>query len=177
MEIVADAVIPYSRPLVFATYRDNLPELVRYLPNIREIKVLARNDRGSEIDLVNEWKGGGDIPAVARSVLHESMLMWTDHATWFEHDFRVEWRTDVHAFPGAVKSEGTNRFVEVPEGTRLSIRGSFTCDASKVPGVPRLLAKTVGGTIEKVMVGQIAKNAIEIARGVAKMIGERGSTA
>lgn len=173
MEIVADAVIPYPRPLVFATYRDNLPELVRYLPNIREIKVVSRVDRGAEVDLVNEWKGGGDIPSVARSVLRESMLTWTDHATWFEADHRVAWRTDVHAFPGAVKSEGENRFVEVPEGTRLSIRGAFTCDAARIPGVPRLLAGTVGGTIEKVMVAQIAKNAVEIARGVAQMIASR----
>jgi hypothetical protein len=173
MEIIADAVIPYERPLVFATYRDNLPDLVRYLPNIREIKVRTRADRGIDVDLVNDWKGGGDIPAVARSVLSESMLTWTDHATWFGADFRVEWRTDVHAFPGAVKSAGTNRFVEIPEGTRLAIRGELTCDAAKVPGVPKLLAKTVGATVEKVMVAQIAKNALEIARGVAKMIEAR----
>lgn len=175
MEIVADAVIPYARPLVFATYRDSLPDLVRYLPNIREIKVLARTDRGEEVDLVNEWKGGGDIPAVARSILSESMLTWTDHATWFATDFRVEWRTDVHAFPGAVKSAGTNRYIEIPEGTRLSIRGTFTCDASKVPAVPRLLAKSVGGTIEKVMVAQIAKNTIEIARGVTRQLADQSA--
>lgn len=175
MEIVADTVLPFPRPLVFATYRDELPGLVPYLPNIREITVRSRTDRGAEVDLVNEWKGGGDIPAVARSVLSESMLSWTDHATWFEPDYRVEWRTDVHAFPGAVKSSGTNRFIEVPEGTRFSLRGTFTCDASKVPGVPRLLAKTVGGTIEKVMVSQIAKNTIEIARGVAKLLADRAA--
>jgi hypothetical protein len=175
MEIVADTVLPFPRPLVFATYRDRLPDLVRYLPNIREIKVRSRADRGPEVDLVNDWKGGGDIPAVARSVLSESMLSWTDHATWFEADFRVDWRTDVHAFPGAVKSAGTNRFVEVPEGTRFSLRGTFTCDASKVPGVPRLLAKAASGTIEKMMVSQIAKNTIEIARGVAKMLADEAA--
>lgn len=173
MEIVADAVIPFERPLVFATYRDSLPDLAAFLPNIREIKVTSRNDRGDEIDLVNEWKGGGDIPAMARSVLRESMLTWTDHATWFAADYRVEWRTDVHAFPKAVKSSGTNRFLEAPNGTRLSIRGQFICDAAQIPGVPRLLAKTVSSTIEKVMVAQIAKNALEIARGVEKSIAAR----
>ena len=170
MELVADAVIPYPRPQVFATYRDCLAELAPYLPNIRAIKVVSRTERGDETDLVNEWTGGGDIPAVARSVLSETMLTWTDYATRFESDFRVEWRTDIHAFPGAVKSAGKNRYVVVPEGTRLEIRGHFTIDAAKVPGVPRLLAKSVGATIEKVMVAQIAKNTIETARGLAKLM-------
>ena len=170
MELVADAVIPYPRVQVFATYRDRLADLAPYLPNIRAIKVVSRTERGGEIDLVNEWTGGGDIPAVARSVLSESMLTWTDYATWFESDFHVEWRTDIHAFPGAVKSAGTNRYIVVPEGTRLEIRGHFSIDAAKVPGVPRLLAKSVGGTIEKVMVGQIVKNTIETARGLAKLM-------
>ena len=60
--------------------------------------------------------------------------------------------------------------LDQPEGTRLEIRGHFSIDAAKVPGVPRLLAKSVGGTIEKVMVGQIVKNTIETARGLAKLM-------
>ncbi|MBK8257490.1 MAG: hypothetical protein IPK82_33080 [Polyangiaceae bacterium] len=175
MDIVADALIPFARPVVFATYRDHLPDLVRYLPNIRDIRVVSRVDRENEVELVNEWKGGGDIPAVARSVLSESMLTWTDYATWFLGEYRVAWRTDVHAFRGAVKSSGQNRYVEVPQGTRLEIRGTFTCDASKVKGVPSLLAKTVGQTIEKMLVTQIAKNAVEIARGVEQMLNEKHS--
>lgn len=170
MEIVADVVIPHPRPLVFAAYRDRLPDLVPHLPNIRAVKVISRADRGAEVDLVNEWKGGGDIPAAARSLLSESMLTWTDHATWFEEGHRVTWRTDVHAFRGAVTSAGENRFIEIPEGTRFELRGTFTCDAAKIPGVPRLFARSVGGTVEKVMVSSIAKNTHEMARAVAKLI-------
>jgi hypothetical protein len=170
MEILAETLIPYPRARVFETYRDSMADLAPYLPNIRAIKVLKRTERGDEIDLVNEWTGGGDIPAVARSVLSESMLTWTDYATWFQADFHVDWRTDIHAFPGAVTSSGKNRFIEVPEGTRFEIRGHFTIDAAKVPGVPRLLAKSIGATIEKVMVGQIQKNTIETARGIAKLL-------
>jgi hypothetical protein len=173
MELLADAVIPYPRTRVFAAYRDGLVELARYLPNIRSIQRISCVERGDEIDLVNEWTGGGDIPAVARSILKESMLRWTDHATWFEREFRVLWRSDIHAFPGAVKTAGENHFIEIAAGTRLAIRGHFTCDASKIPGVPRLLAKPVSATIEKVMVGQIAKNTVETARGVARLIAEQ----
>ncbi len=175
MEIHADAVIPFPRALVFATYRDGLAELTELMLNIVSIEVVSRSERPGEVDLVNDWTGGGDIPAVARSFLKESMLRWTDRATWFEADHRVAWRTDAHAFAHAIQSAGTNRFVEIPEGTRFELRGNLTCDASKIPGVPRLLAKTVGASIEKVMVGQIAKNATEMARGVAQLIAKRNA--
>ena len=39
MQLVADARIPFARPLVFATYRDKLADLVPYLPNVRAIDV------------------------------------------------------------------------------------------------------------------------------------------
>jgi hypothetical protein len=173
MEIVADALIPYPRPRVFATYRDGLAELAPHLPNIRAIQVLSRTDRGAEVDFVNEWHGGGDIPSVARSVLNENMLRWTDHATWFESDYHVDWRTDIHAFPKAVKCSGKNRYIEVPGGTRLEIRGDFTIDASRIPGVPKLFAKSIGGTIEKFMVAQIVKNTTETARALEKLLAKQ----
>lgn len=170
MQILAEARILHPRAVVFDVYRDHLVELAEFLPNIREIKVLSREEKDGEVRFVNEWKGGGDIPAVARSVLSESMLGWTDRATWFSRDFRVEWSTDIHAFPGAVKSSGTNLFHEAPGGTRFELRGQFSIDASKVPGVPRLLAKSIGGAIEKFMVAQIVKNTEETAAGIAKLI-------
>lgn len=170
MLIAVDAVIPHPRPRVFATYRDRLTDLLEFLPNIRAITILSRVDRGDEVDIVNDWVAGGDIPAAARSILSESMLRWTDHVTWFERDYRVAWRTDIHAFPGAVKTAGQNRFVEVPEGTRFEMRGDFTVDATKVPGVPRLLAKSAGAAVEKVMVAQISRNTVELARGVGRLI-------
>src|SRR4051812_10592160 len=150
MDIKTDVTLPYPRELVFATYRDRLEELLPYLPNIRALSVAKREDReGGDVYLVNRWTGGGDIPSGARSVIKESMLAWTDHATWRPKDFVCSWRTDVHAFPGALASSGTNTFVEVSEnGTRIEFRGALTCDASKVPGVPRLLARSINGTIE-----------------------------
>lgn len=172
MDIRADVTIPFPRPQVFEAYRDRLPELTQFLPNIRDIRVIRREERGDEIDLVNEWTGGGDIPAAARAVLKESMLRWTDHATWRGAGFLVAWRTEVHAFPGAVMSSGENRFLDAPDGTLLTIRGSLVCDASKVPGVPRLLARSVSGAVERVLVGQVQVNLIEVAKGVGKLLAQ-----
>jgi hypothetical protein len=76
----------------------------------------------------------------------------------------------VHAFPGALLSSGYNRFVEVGGGTRIEFRGALTCDASKVPGVPRLLAKSLNGTIEKLFVGKIVENLVEVGKGIGKLL-------
>ncbi len=113
---------------------------------------------------------GGEIPAVARSFLSESMLSWTDHATWIEPEWLMHTRrTDVHAFPGALLSSGFTRFVESGGGTRIEFRGELTCDASRVPGVPRLLARSVNGTIEKIFVGKIAENLVAVGQGIGKL--------
>lgn len=170
MEIRADVTLPFPRDRVFATYRDRLADMTEYLPNIRSIRITERAERGDDVDLVNEWEGGGEIPAAVRAFLSESMLKWTDHATWRAADHTVLWRTDVHAFPGAVKSSGENRFLEIAGGTKLEIRGDLTVDATKIPGVPKLLAKTVSSAAEKMLVGRIAPNLVEVAEGVRKLL-------
>jgi hypothetical protein len=170
MEIKTDVTLPFPRERVFTTYRDRLEDLRAYLPNIRGLTIKSREDRGAEVYLVNEWAGGGEIPSVARSFLKESMLTWTDHATWKAESFVCSWRTDVHAFPGALLSSGANTFVEVPNGTRIEFRGTLTCDASKVPGVPKLMAKSINGTIEKLFVGKIEENLIAVGKGIGKLL-------
>jgi len=170
MQLSVDAVLPFPRERVFAAYRDRLVDTVPHLPNIRAIVVASRKEEDDDVLLVNEWTGGGDIPAVARAFVKEDMLKWTDHARWRHASFAVEWRTDIHAFPGAVVSAGENRFVEVAAGTRLEIRGEFSLDAAKIPGVPRLIAKSVGGAVEKFFVHQIQVNGVAVAKAVSTLL-------
>jgi hypothetical protein len=170
MDISIDVPLPFPRERVFTTYRDRLEELRAFLPNIRGLEIKQREERGDEVRLVNHWAGGGEIPSVARSFLSESMLSWTDHATWSKAAWRCSWRTEVHAFPGALQSSGENRFVETSEGCRIEFRGQLTCDASKVPGVPKLLARTINGTIEKIFVGKIGENLLAVGQGIGKLL-------
>jgi len=176
MEIRADATIPFPPERVFTAYRDRLVELAEFLPNIASITVLSREElAGGDVKLVNEWRGSGsDIPKVARPFLSEDKLRWTDHATWHAADFTVDWRSDVHAFPGAVLSSGKNRFVAAGQGTRLEIRGEIKVDARKIPGVPGLLAGTVSAAVEKLLGSQVASNATAQAGGLTRMLQRDG---
>lgn len=169
MRIESDSVIGFPRDRVFATYRDELESLLPYLPNVLSIVVKERADEGAILRQVSVWKGGGEIPAVARSVLKDEMLAWTDHARWDEGAFVCAWRIETHAFKDAVRCQGENRFVDLDgTRTRVEIRGDMKVDASKVAGVPRLFAGTIGRTVERVLVDRIGPNLVAVCAGLEK---------
>jgi hypothetical protein len=170
VKLVADAKLPFARPVVFAAYRDHLLDLLPYLPNVRRIDVGSRVERGPIVEMQNVWHGGGEIPAVARAVLHESMLSWTDHARWDAEEFVCEWKIQTHAFTEAVSCEGRHSFVSDGDGTRLETRGDLTIDASKVPAVPRLLARRVGGIVAEFLAAKIQPNLVEVSKGLAQYL-------
>ena len=171
MKIETTADIAFPRDLVFATYRDKLPELVPYLANVREITVTSRVDEGQIVKFVNLWKGGGEIPAVVRKFLSAELLQWDDLATWNAADFTCQWQTIVPSFKDAVDARGHNTFVErTPGVTTLTIKGELKVDAAKVKGVPRILAGTVGPAIEAFLVAAIKPNLVAVAKGVEKFL-------
>lgn len=170
MEIRCDAIIPFPRPLVYATYRDKLTDLLPYLPNIRDIEVKERKEQDGEVHLVNIWHGGGEIPSIARAFVSESMLSWTDLATWHEKDFTTDWKVEPHSFREAVTSQGTNRYTENDGKTRLEIRGDLSIDGKKIKGVPRLLAGKVSRAVEEFMVKLVGQNLLDVSKGVTRYL-------
>ena len=170
MDLVADAKIPFPKPVVFAAYRDDMLKLVPYLPNVRAIEVKSRKDEPPVTDLVNIWHGGGEIPAAARAFLSEAMLSWTDHAHWDESKWTCDWRIETHSFTEAVTCRGSNTFVEDDSGTTLRIRGVISIDASKVKGVPGFLAGKVSKALEEFLGNKIRPNLIEVSDGLTKYL-------
>jgi hypothetical protein len=173
MQISADATLLHPRPLVYAAYRDELLELLAYLPNVRGIEVKSRESEGLRTHFVNLWRGGGEIPAVARAFVSEAMLSWDDHATWDEGAWTCAWRIETHAFTEAVHCKGLNRFVEVDGGTRIEIRGELSIDARKIKGVPSMFAGKVASAVESVLVAKIQPNLVEVTEGLRKHLASK----
>src|SRR5579884_3335803 len=135
MQLRADARVPFRRETVFRTYRDDILKLLPYLPNVRSMQTTSRREDGSVVELVNEWRGGGDVPTAIRAVLSDAVLTWTDYATWNADTLRCEWRTQTHAFTDAVRCLGSNAFLEDgPDKTLIEFRGSLDIDAKQVRG-------------------------------------------
>ncbi len=170
MKLEADARLPFPREAVFRAYRDHLVDLLPYLPNVRGIEVKSRRDEGTRVHFENIWRGGGDIPAAARAVLSESMLNWTDYATWDERAWTCTWRIETHAFTEAVRCAGRNAFIADGDATRLEIRGDLEIDARKIKGVPGFMAGSVARAVEQVLVSKIQPNLVETVRGLEKYL-------
>ena len=159
MRIEADSVLPFSREVVFRAYRDDLPKVVEFLPNVRAIEVKKREDDGTISRLFNVWHGGGDIPAAVRGFLDEKALSWDDHAVWDESTYGCQWSIKTHAFTDAVSSKGETRIIELgPDRTRVQLSGDFAIDLKKFPGVPSFLAGSVGRAVESFLAKQITAN-------------------
>jgi hypothetical protein len=170
MKLEADSRISFPRPLVFATYRDRLPELVPHLPDIKSITVQKREDAGAVSKLTNLWVASSEIPKVAQAIIKPEMLQWLDYATWNADDWTVEWRVETKLFTDNIKCSGKNQYIDHGSSTTLQIRGDLTIDLKGVPGVPRLLAGTIAPAVEKFVIALLKPNLLSVATGLQKFL-------
>ena len=168
--------VAHPREVVFSTFRDHLEELVPYLPDIRDIKVEERDQVDEDtVKAVNLWKAKDeDIPRLASKFIKPEMLQWTDYATWRADSWTCDWDMKVGFLQDAIDCKGTNRYVARDDGTtEIIIEGDLTVDASKIPGVPRLVAGKVGSAVEGFVVKMITPNLKDVNRGLEKYLAEK----
>lgn len=168
-------IIHFPRDLVFDVYREKLPELDAYLPNIESITVESRNVRDDGcIELVNLWQAAHkEVPAVLRPFVKPEMLKWRDHATWDGSGYVCHWRTELAFLDGAISSSGTNHYTIVDEHTmEIHLTGTIEVDASRLRHVPRLMAGKVAGAIESGVLKMTEPNLRAINRGFEQYIAQ-----
>ncbi|MEL7368774.1 MAG: hypothetical protein AAFN74_07675 [Myxococcota bacterium] len=171
MKLEADARIAFARPVVYAAYRDRLPEMLPYLPNIKAITVEKREEAGEGITkLLNLWEAKGDVPKVAQRIITPDMFAWHDHASWNQNDWTCDWRIETRMFTEKVNCSGHNEYIEDGDGTILKIRGNLDMDLKGIPGVPSFLAGTVRPHVEKFIVDLLTPNLLSIADGLEKFL-------
>ena len=167
--------IPFPLDKVFAAHRDKLPEMVGYMPNIESIEVESRDEDGDIVRLVNIWRAAEtDVPSVARPFIKPEMLKWTDRATWDQDEWRCQWNIELGFLPGAITCRGQNTFEEFDGTTRITMEGELLIDAAKIPGVPRLMAGSVGGVVEKFVVKLVEPNLRETNKVVTQYLEKNG---
>ncbi|HLK39637.1 MAG TPA: cytochrome P450 [Polyangiaceae bacterium] len=176
MELRADARIPFPPATVFAACRDEIASLKPYLPSIRSIEVTERAEAGPVVDNVVRWLAGADTPRALRALLPDSILSWTDRATWNADTLECDWRTEMHAFTSAIRCEARDRFLPDAAGTLLEIRGALEVDGRRLPGVPRFLAERVGRAVEALLVGKIQADLVRTGRGLTRYLEDRSGS-
>jgi len=173
MLISAQTSIPFSRSLVYSTYRDKLLELTPYMPNVRSITIKSSRQEGELVYYVNEWQGGGEIPVAARAILNEDLLSWTEYNTWNESDFTQDWHIKTHAFTEAVRCAGKNRFIEEGDKTRVETRGELVIDPKQIKGFPSFMIGGIAHVIEEFLGQKIAPNLLQMGEGVRHYLESR----
>lgn len=165
------------REVVFRTFRDELDDLDEFLPDIESITTESREDLdANKARIVRVWKAHADeIPKVARSFIKPEMLQWTDTATWDAQDWSCAWEMKVGFLTDAITARGVNRYTESGGNTQVVIDGVLEVDATKIPGVPKLLAGKVGSAVEAFVVKLITPNLKNVNRGMEKYLASKGS--
>jgi hypothetical protein len=174
MLLSVDARLPFKRSLVYPAYRDNLIDLVPYMPSVQQIKFISSKKEETRLHLVYEWYGGAKIPKIARTFLSEDLLVWTEEQAWNESDFTIEWRIKTHFFTEAVYCSGKNSFLEDGNGTLIESRGELRIDPEQIKGPPRLLTAAIARVVEDSIAKQIAPNFLQMSEGVRQYLEKKG---
>lgn len=164
--------IKFDRKTVYETFRDKLAELQPYLPTVKSIEVESY-DRLDEtmVKIVNIWTAAEeDIPALAQKFIKPEMLKWTDRATWFDDQHMCNWDMEVGFLKEAISCSGTTRYTAKGDGTEVHIEGNLRVDASKIPGVPRLVSGKVSEVVEGFVIKMITPNLKEVNRGCERYL-------
>jgi hypothetical protein len=177
MDLQSDAVIAFPKLDVFSTYRDCTLAISKLLPDVRGVEIRSRTEDGPIIEIVSDWRGGGDIPAIARAVLSEGMLAWTDHTRWNSETLSCDFRTETRVLTDAFRCQGKTLFSDDGSGaTRMSVRGTLSIDASKIRGIPGFLAGRVGRAIEEAIGGSIRRNLVATGKALATLLAQKRAT-
>lgn len=169
--------IPYPIERVYEAQREKLADLAPFLTDVERIDVLEREVLpDGRIRFLNLWVGSGhDVPTLAKGFIKPEMLRWKDYAMWNPADRTCDWRIELGFLPDAIHCAGHNTWTADGDQTVCVINGEIRIDATKVPGVPRLMAGKIGDTIEKFVVKMIEPNLKKTSEGVANYLRQQGA--
>jgi uncharacterized membrane protein len=165
-------VIEYPIETVYRAHRDNLPELVDFLPSVESIEVESREEEDDHVSLVNIWKAAQtEVPRVIRPFVKPQMLQWIDRAKWYESERICRWEIELGFLKDAIRVSGQNQMTTTDEGhTKVTVGGTIDVDGRKIPGVPKFMAKKVGAAVESFVVKMVTPNLQKTNDGVRSYI-------
>lgn len=168
--------VPFPLDLVYSTMRDELPELVAYLPDVKAITVEEREvSAEGQLRLVSRWIAEDRIPLLARAFIKPEHLGWLNFAEWNDLTHSVRYRLEMLFFKEAVEVNGQDFFSAASQGgCEVRMTGKLRIDLTKHPAVPRLLAKKMQSAAERLVLSLIQPNLAKVNRGIERHLAARG---
>jgi len=175
VKIYSESQIHHPIERVYQSYRDRLPEIAPYTPDIKEIVVHSREELEVGPKIHNEWIIERDVPRVVQGLITADMLRWNDYAQWNNAAHHVDWELQIPAFPDKVKCWGRNAFfAEGADATRVVLSGELEINLQNVPGVPRILAGRLTPKVEAFIVKLVTPNLEKVNSSLERFLDATG---
>ncbi len=159
VKIFSESRIHHPLEVVYQSYRDRLPEVAPYTPDVKEIVVHSREELEMGPKIHNEWIVDRELPKVVQGLVKPDMMRWNDFAQWDDSQHHVDWVLQIPAFPNQVKCRGRNAFFADGAGaTCVRLTGELEINLRSIPGVPRILAGRLRPKVESFIVRLVTPN-------------------
>ena len=174
MELNVATVIHQPRDTVYELVRDDMDQLVPYMPNVDRIVSQSSDRDGSVLKVVRTWFAKADVPRVAKKFIKPELFSWNDIAEWDDEERCVKYRLESTVANNLFDAHGTNRWVELDDG-KMELRVQCTLDIfpERLPGVPRMLAGKIRAVIEELVGKMLRPNLTSLGDGINRYFAER----
>jgi hypothetical protein len=173
VQISSMARIAHPLERVYLTYRDDLPSLAAYLPDVSRIVVEERVEREGGVDQLNIWHASTRIPSVVKAFVRPEMLSWEDHARWDDAATLARWTLVVPALRNQVTCTGETRIRADPMGCQVEVVGDLQIDLSRLPGMNRFVGKRLVPQIEAFISQLIAPNVERVNAALGRYLDDK----
>jgi hypothetical protein len=175
MRIHSESVLHHPQALVYEAYRDRLPEIAAYMPDIKEIRVESREPFAGGVKLHNVWVAEREVPVFARAFIKPEMLCWDDYADWHDAEQQVRFSLKLRVFTESFRCTGTNTIRRVDDRkTSVTLEGDLDLDLKNIPGVPKLLAGGLKPQVEKFIVSLVTPNLERVNESLQRFLDAHG---
>ena len=147
--------IPFEAEEAYLLLRDEMSDLVPFMEDTESIIVESRQEEEGQVKITNRWQASmHKIPSALRAFVKPEMLSWHDHVVWTDHDRTGRWKLETIGSEKLFSCHGETSIVVDAGQTQLKIALEFEVYPEKVPGIPKFLARKIGGQVEK-LIGEI----------------------
>lgn len=159
---------------VYTLVKDKLPEIAKYLPNVEKIEKLSNKTLGSgKTEIINHWYAQVELPTLVKKFLSKELLSWKDKAVWDDTKMCVSYELESFIANNLFEAKGTNYFKACETGkSELLVTCSVQIHAENIPGVPKLMVRSVLPLIEKVIEKMLQPNLTSLGQGLKAFLAD-----
>ncbi len=161
--------------VAYETVRDDLDKLVVYMPNIVNMIILERKNKGDITYITSKWQGKHILPDIIGQVIKVPDMAWLDIAEWYNDTYVCNWTYEPFVFKEYIKVSGKDIYSTDGEYTVITAQGEITVNFLNYPLVPAALISKINDEISKILFSLVEQNTNTLYRSLEKYVRENKS--